>query len=150
MLPPIELLPGITPLQAGEVLEILGEPGAGKSSLVMECAARCILPLHAGGNGVRAVVVSTSGGFSLQKLRVALEERLRKPAQSSSADAAAADERAALAAQVDSCLEQLTVLRCAAVASAAAAPRLLLPRARFAPSLLWAPPLPPPQAPKLA
>ena len=36
-------------LQVGNTLELLGEPGTGKTAMLMECLVRCILPARVGG-----------------------------------------------------------------------------------------------------
>ena len=68
-------IPTIAPdgLRVGETVEILGEPSTGKTLLMMDCCARCILPSEHGGNGASAIVVDTEGSFGLLRLGIVLD-----------------------------------------------------------------------------
>lgn len=56
-----ELLDGGVPL--GEVTEITGPPGAGKTQLLMQLAVSCTLPLLMGGLGGSCIYLDTEGSF---------------------------------------------------------------------------------------
>ena len=81
--PPLPLLPLVN-MCSGERVEICGEPGTGKTALLMECVLRCIMPkevdghvLDAGWQGATCIVIDTEGGFSVPKLSATLNARLR-------------------------------------------------------------------------
>lgn len=78
--PPLQILPMVN-MRSGETLEICGEPGTGKTSLLMEIALRCICPRSIDGRpldgyGTTAIVVDTEGGFCVPRLAASLVERL--------------------------------------------------------------------------
>ena len=67
-------------LHAGEALELFGEPGTGKTALLMACALQCIIPARFdgvafGGHGEDAVLLDTDGGFDPLWLGAALQAR---------------------------------------------------------------------------
>lgn len=63
-------------LYAGDALEILGEPGSGKTATLFEALMRCILPPHSGGLGGRAVLIDADG-VDLARLAIDLRRRYR-------------------------------------------------------------------------
>ena len=67
-------------LKVGETLELLGEPSTGKTALLLESCARCILSAEHGGHGARAVIVETDGGFDVRRLAAALARKLEASA----------------------------------------------------------------------
>jgi len=103
--PPMDLLPPLSHLRAGQALEILGEPGTGKSALLNECALRCILP-RPDGHAAQAVVVDTGAGFSVN----VLEEGLRRHFRARGGGDAACSEQAEAA--TSECMERVRVLPC--------------------------------------
>eukprot|EP00965_Chrysotila_dentata_P065285 2163571-Pleurochrysis_carterae.AAC.1 len=75
--PALRVLPlPCPPLGAGECLEILGEPGVGKSAVTAACAAGCVLPIAFGGCGARALLLDTADGFDFETLRHELHARI--------------------------------------------------------------------------
>ena len=73
--PPLRLLSWL-PMRPGQGVEVCGESGTGKTALLMECAMRCIAPLHADGLAANAVLLDTGSGFSVPLLLVQLTARL--------------------------------------------------------------------------
>ena len=102
--PVLELLPSVVPpgLRVGETLEILGETCTGKTTLLMECCAHCILPAEHGGQGAHAVVIDSDGGFTM-RLSGVLAARLR---------ASGVTDKGACDAAVAASLTLLRVMTC--------------------------------------
>jgi hypothetical protein len=69
LLPLVEVLPLDT-------LEICGEPGTGKTALLMEIAIKCIAPVQFDGHGATVIVVDTEGSFCIGRLVRALTYRI--------------------------------------------------------------------------
>lgn len=67
---PVLEIPTVAPdgLRVGETIEVLGEVSTGKTLLLMDCCARCILPKHVGGQSMHAIIVDSEGGFSMPQL----------------------------------------------------------------------------------
>lgn len=107
-LPPIDLLQCLPRgLEVGQTLELMGEPGTGKTALLMECLVRCLLPKRCGtvpinGHERCAAVVDTGGGFHM----ITLAEQLRLHLVRAGIGAGAVD------LEVRACLERLLVVRC--------------------------------------
>ena len=89
-------------LSTGEAVELYGEPGTGKTALMLECALRCILPQEAAGHGCGAVVVDTQGGFDVLRLVGALHGRL----------AEAGVEKSRLTEATEEALGRLRIIQC--------------------------------------
>ena len=102
--PELDLLPCCAPraLRLGESLELLGEPSTGKSALLMECCARCVLPAEGGGHAACAIVLDGEGSFDLLRLAAMLTLRLGAAGMPS-------DE---VPCAVEACLGRVRVLRC--------------------------------------
>ena len=77
-----------------------GEPGTGKTALLMECVVRCVLPTSHNGHGAAAVLVDTTGGFDCLRLAAALKQRL---GAGSSND---------VEADVNACLNRVQIVQC--------------------------------------
>ena len=98
--PRIDVVPCHPGLSVGETLELFGEPGTGKTAMLMECVIRTVLPACAEGHTATSVVVDTEGGFDVARLAVAIQLRLR----AAGAPAQAHD--------VDDCLGRVHVMEC--------------------------------------
>ena len=108
-----------TGLHAGEAFELFGEPGTGKTALLMECALQCIMPasfegVAVGGHGEGAVLLDTDGDFDPVWLEAALQARFLAAATrgGESPLALPAAKHAALRFS-NECLDRLHVLQCA-------------------------------------
>ena len=63
-------------------MELLGEPGTGKTALLMECLLRGILParidgVDAGGRGLNSPFIDCDGGFHTHEFSRLLRARVR-------------------------------------------------------------------------
>ncbi|KAK7881194.1 hypothetical protein WMY93_029603 [Mugilogobius chulae] len=87
----------------GDVVEIFGPEGTGKTELLYHLLSRCLLPLTAGGLEVSVVFVDTDYSLDLLRLVNILDQRL----QAQTAPPAGPDE-----ALLRSCLSRLLVLHC--------------------------------------
>ena len=106
-------------LHAGEAFELFGEPGTGKTALLMECAMQCIMPtsfegVTVGGHGEDAALLDTDGDFDPIWLEAALQARFIAAATTGGESLLAppAAKHAALRF-ADECLDRLHVLQCA-------------------------------------
>jgi len=120
----VALLDKYLGLRNGDVLEVHGLAGAGKSQWCMAAVAHAILPptvanVPIGGRGVRAVYFETDGKFPLWRFLHILESRLKAAAQAHLRPRDGPGELYALLggkeayeAVVRRCLEHLTVHRC--------------------------------------
>ncbi|KAL1499028.1 hypothetical protein AB1Y20_013544 [Prymnesium parvum] len=66
---------------AGDMIEVCGDRSSGKTTLLVECAIRCVLPKGAGGvpldgYGAVAIVIDTEGNFSVQRVASLIYTRL--------------------------------------------------------------------------
>ena len=61
----------------GDVVEVFGESGSGKSELLMQLAIKCVLPRAVGGSDASVVVCDVDGKFDAERLLSLLLERLR-------------------------------------------------------------------------
>ena len=78
--PQLRLLPAL-PVRPGAAVEICGDRGTGKSTLLNECIVRCILPGQVdgrpvGGHGASAILIDTEGTFSVAQLANTLNGQL--------------------------------------------------------------------------
>ncbi|XP_023181715.1 DNA repair protein XRCC2 isoform X3 [Xiphophorus maculatus] len=85
----------------GEVVEVYGPEGTGKTELLYHLLCRCVLPEAAGGLEVDVVFVDTDYSLDVFRLASVLDSRL-------SADGSAGSDDAVLR----SCLSRLLVVRC--------------------------------------
>ena len=101
-------------LKVGETLELLGEPSTGKTALLLESCARCILSAEHGGHGARAVIVETDGGFDVRRLAAALARKLEASAAAAAARGGSSSTLSSdgVSAAVEAALRRLRVIRC--------------------------------------
>ncbi|XP_071340328.1 DNA repair protein XRCC2 [Trachinotus anak] len=90
----------------GEVVELYGTEGTGKTELLYHLLCRCLLPKAAGGLEVDAVFVDTNYSLDMLRLVSILDSRLNA-ALSTSSPSASSDEAA-----LRSCLSRLLVVHC--------------------------------------
>ena len=97
---PLPWLPSCN-LAIGEALEICGEPGTGKTALLVDIVVGCILPSWCDGKEDNLVLIDTEGGFDVLRLSAALQLRLEEKV-----------ERQRAEREVDVCLGRLQLMRC--------------------------------------
>ena len=107
-----------TGLHAGEAFELFGEPGTGKTALLMECALQCIMPasfegVAVGGHGEGAVLLDTDGDFDPVWLESALQARFLAAAHCGQPPMALPAAKHAALRFSNECLDRLHVLQCA-------------------------------------
>ncbi|XP_022621472.1 DNA repair protein XRCC2 [Seriola dumerili] len=90
----------------GEVVELYGTEGTGKTELLYHLLCRCVLPRAAGGLEVDVVFVDTDYSLDMLRLVNILDNRLNA-ALSTSSPSAGSDEVA-----LRSCLSRLLVVHC--------------------------------------
>ncbi|XP_060936811.1 DNA repair protein XRCC2 [Limanda limanda] len=90
----------------GEVVELYGAEGTGKTELLYHLLCRCVLPKAAGGLEVDVVFVDTNYSLDMLRLVSIIDSRLN-PALSTSSPLAGSDEEA-----LRSCLSRLLVVHC--------------------------------------
>ncbi|XP_056219905.1 DNA repair protein XRCC2 [Seriola aureovittata] len=90
----------------GEVVELYGTEGTGKTELLYHLLCRCVLPRAAGGLEVDVVFVDTDYSLDMLRLVSILDNRLNA-ALSTSSPSAGSDEVA-----LRSCLSRLLVVHC--------------------------------------
>ncbi|CAJ1081584.1 DNA repair protein XRCC2 [Xyrichtys novacula] len=90
----------------GEVVELYGPEGTGKTELLYHLLCRCVLPVASGGLEVDVVFVDTDYSLDMLRLVSILDNRL-SAARSAGSPSAAADE-----AVLRSCLSRLLVVHC--------------------------------------
>ncbi|XP_074549237.1 DNA repair protein XRCC2 [Halichoeres trimaculatus] len=90
----------------GEVVELYGAEGTGKTELLYHLLCRCVLPMDSGGLEVDVVFVDTDYTLDMFRLVSILDSRL-SAAHSSGLPSAGADE-----AVLRSCLSRLLVVHC--------------------------------------
>ncbi|KAG7222993.1 hypothetical protein INR49_029215 [Caranx melampygus] len=90
----------------GEVVELYGPEGTGKTELLYHLLCRCVLPKFAGGLEVDVVFVDTDYSLDMLRLVSILDSRLNA-ALSTSSPSACSDEVA-----LHSCLSRLLVVHC--------------------------------------
>ncbi|KAM9839741.1 DNA repair protein XRCC2 [Aulostomus maculatus] len=90
----------------GEVVELYGLEGTGKTELLYHLLCRCVLPVTAGGLEVGAIFVDTDYSLDMLRLVSILECRLTA-ARSTSSPSVAPDEAA-----LHVCLSRLLVVHC--------------------------------------
>ncbi|KAM8822564.1 DNA repair protein XRCC2 isoform 1-T1 [Spinachia spinachia] len=88
----------------GEVVELYGTEGTGKTEILYHLLCRCVLPVATGGLEVDVVFVDTDYSLDMLRLVSILESRLNAAGSSSSADS---DEAA-----LRLCLSRLLVVNC--------------------------------------
>eukprot|EP00899_Mesostigma_viride_P025357 jgi/Mesvir1/6005/Mv00752-RA.1 len=103
-------------LRAGDVLEITGDSGSGKTEVLIQAAATCVLPnaingVTYGGNNASLVVYDLELGFDLERLSNVLKARIRaaRAAHTAGAPSGPADTESALVAE---CLSRVHVYIC--------------------------------------
>ncbi|XP_029003789.1 DNA repair protein XRCC2 [Betta splendens] len=94
----------------GEMVELYGTEGTGKTELLYHLLCRCVLPKEAGGLEVDVVFVDTDYGLDMLRLVSILDSRLNT-AQSGSSSSAGSDETV-----LRSCLSRLLVIHCSSSA----------------------------------
>ena len=123
-----------TGLHAGEAFELFGEPGTGKTALLMECALQCIMPasfegVAVGGHGEGAVLLDTDGDFDPVWLEAALQARFLAAAPRGESPLALPAAKHSALRFSNECLDRLHVLQCAdrhqMICSLFALPRLV-------------------------
>ncbi|KAM6953836.1 DNA repair protein XRCC2 [Aplochiton taeniatus] len=87
----------------GEVVELHGLEGSGKTALLYHLVCRCVLPQRCGGLELQAVFIDTDHHFDMLRLVTILENRLAHYAQG---DADSSEE------EVRECLSRLLVVHC--------------------------------------
>ncbi|XP_056440064.1 DNA repair protein XRCC2 [Gadus chalcogrammus] len=97
--------------QYGEVVELHGLEGTGKTELLYHLLCRCILPVEAGGMGVEVVFVDTDYSLDMLRLVTILENRLAA-GRSSSSPEAESDVGCSDEAALRTCLSRLLVVHC--------------------------------------
>ena len=98
------------PLSAGDILELEGPPGSGKTELLLEALLNCVLPRAVpGGMESAAVYIATDARWCRRRVAERLQERLGVHRQNGGegADPGAPDD-----AVVQQCLSRLVVVRC--------------------------------------
>ncbi|XP_068604210.1 DNA repair protein XRCC2 [Brachionichthys hirsutus] len=90
----------------GEVVELYGAEGTGKTELLYHLVCRCVLPGAAGGLQVDVVFVDTDYSLDMLRLVSILESRL-DAARSTGSPSVSSDETA-----LRSCLSRLLVVHC--------------------------------------
>ncbi|XP_045898434.1 DNA repair protein XRCC2, partial [Micropterus dolomieu] len=90
----------------GEVVELYGTEGTGKTELLYHLLCRCVLPVASGGLEVDVVFVDTDYSLDMLRLVSILDSRLNT-ARSTGSPSAASDEAA-----LRSCLSRLLVVHC--------------------------------------
>eukprot|EP00066_Takifugu_rubripes_P017210 XP_011606476.1 PREDICTED: DNA repair protein XRCC2 [Takifugu rubripes] len=90
----------------GDVVELHGPEGTGKTELLYHLLCRCVMPTAAGGLEVEVIFVDTDYSLDMLRLVSILDRRLSE-AHSSGAASAAAPELA-----LRSCLSRLLVVHC--------------------------------------
>lgn len=66
-----------TPLFPREIIELTGESNTGKTHLLMEFIARCVLPIRYGGCAADVLLIDTEHHFHIFKLAAMLEKHIR-------------------------------------------------------------------------
>ncbi|KAI9457729.1 hypothetical protein F5148DRAFT_341255 [Russula earlei] len=74
--PPFPGLSCLSSLHRGDVIEVRGPPGSGKTHLLYYLICSCILPLRFGGWNKVSIVFDTDGTFDIHRLRTLLRARL--------------------------------------------------------------------------
>ena len=106
-------------LHAGEVLEVFGEPGTGKTAVLMGCALQCIMPerfdgVPMGGHGEHAALLDADGSFDPLWLGAALHARFLSAVAARGASSSTSPSADAAARRFASeCMDRLHVVRCA-------------------------------------
>ncbi|KAK5849543.1 hypothetical protein PBY51_013871 [Eleginops maclovinus] len=98
------LFPGDGGPEHGEVVELYGSEGTGKTELLYHLLSRCVLPLGAGGLEVDVVFVDTDYSLDMLRLVSILDSRLNAARSFSSSGS---DEEV-----LGSCLSRLLVVHC--------------------------------------
>ncbi|KAI0257603.1 hypothetical protein BJV78DRAFT_1278098 [Lactifluus subvellereus] len=75
--PPLSGFSYLSSLHRGDILELLGPSGSGKSHLLYYLICSCILPLRFGGWNKVSVVFDTDGTFDIHRLQTLLRGRLK-------------------------------------------------------------------------
>lgn len=105
-------------LHAGEVIEVFGEPGTGKTAVLMGCILQCIMPerfdrVPVGGHGEHAALLDTDGSFDPIWLGAALHARFLSAAASNGGSSSVSPSVDAAARRFASeCMDRLHVVRC--------------------------------------
>lgn len=99
-----KLFPGDGGPEHGEVVELYGPEGTGKTELLYHLLSRCLLPLSAGGLEVDVVFMDTDYSLDMLRLVSILDSRLNAARSSSSSGS---DEEL-----LGSCLSRLLVVHC--------------------------------------
>jgi energy-coupling factor transporter ATP-binding protein EcfA2 len=94
-------------LRFGDIIEIVGDQGSGKSELLAHLIGSCILPRCVGGNGSAAVYFDNDMRLDLRRLRTSLLRRTVVAMQGQNDNSIAKAEKL-----VDDSLESLRVYRC--------------------------------------
>ncbi|XP_033971328.1 DNA repair protein XRCC2 isoform X1 [Trematomus bernacchii] len=100
-----KLFPGDGGPENGEVVELYGSEGTGKTELLYHLLSRCLLPLSAGGLEVDVVFMDTDYSLDMLRLVSILDSRLN--AARSSSSSSGSDEEL-----LGSCLSRLLVVHC--------------------------------------
>ncbi|CAM9287855.1 unnamed protein product [Chrysoparadoxa australica] len=101
-------------VKRGEVTEVCGLPGTGKTQLAMQCALDCQIPTTMGGQGGEAVYIDSEGSFTYERaaqMAEAVALHLKKAAQARSGGAATDAIVHALAVTQDRLLAGIHVFR---------------------------------------
>jgi DNA-repair protein XRCC2 len=104
-------------LRPGNVLEVSGPLGSGKTEVLLHAAASCVLPRRHGGAEAPAIYIDLDGRLDIVRLIILLGTRMRKSIASMTV----------LDAETEGCLRRFRLVRCPSTAALLSALKTLRP-----------------------
>ncbi|XP_046365880.1 DNA repair protein XRCC2-like [Haliotis rufescens] len=102
-------------LSPGEVVELFGAEGTGKSEVLLHCIAKCILPpewltFDLGGLGTKVIFIDTDYKFSILRLVILLEKKITDIVNTEVDETKPSSDE--IEVFITKCLKRLYLVRC--------------------------------------